>query len=389
MKQLHAKAALVQMIAATVLALANNACNPIRVSDGDSGWSPLAEQTPVDVFNEGLRALHDRQYEAAITRFSYAIAKRQLQFGAYLHRGQAFAALRDWQPALRDFSTASRLKPHEPYPYELRGRALTQMGDTNEAIAALSQAILLTKSPHAPHHYWRGLAYFAERNYSRALLDLNLAIKSQNARSARSLRARYHYYRGLTHRELGRHKRSRADLENAYRIIPPDDYLIDEIAVLLKEMDRPTECPSKPGTDASQVVSVAVIDFDVPATASADLGTVVADACRGVIWSVSGLILVERERMKLIFDEEDLMQSIQCDDTKCLVRYGRKLRAQKIVHGRVSDISGNWHVTVQMIDVASGAVDAIKSSNVDRVTSELLKQVRANTCETIMAAFGR
>ena len=72
---------------------------------------------------------------------------------------------------------------------------------------------------------------------------------------------------------------------------------------------------------------------------------------------------------------------------KCLVDYGRKLRAQKIIHGRVSRVGEAYVITIKMIDVGSAAVDAIENAKVLAGVEQLVDFVPPTTCRLLRDAL--
>jgi len=140
-----------------------------------------------------------------------------------------------------------------------------------------------------------------------------------------------------------------------------------------------TDLP-RPSKDS---VSLAVIDLRVDEGLSAGVGRALADLCRGVVQDSGQYILLDRESIVDILGEEDFVATVECDDTRCLVDYGKKLRAQKMVHGRVSKVGESMVLTLKMLDVGSAAVDAFKTATVSGDIDRLLDVVEPKACELI------
>ena len=137
---------------------------------------------------------------------------------------------------------------------------------------------------------------------------------------------------------------------------------------------------------ASGPISLAVIDLDAD-EALRPVADAVADMCRMTIGGASGLILVDRNSMVHILGEEDFAASMQCDDTRCLVNYGRKLRAQKLMHGRLSRLGDDSLLTLKIVDVSSGAVDSFSTTRIPGGDNAVLEATDAIACDLLHDAL--
>jgi TolB-like protein len=133
--------------------------------------------------------------------------------------------------------------------------------------------------------------------------------------------------------------------------------------------------------------SIAVVDFDAGDDVPQGTTRAVSDLCRGVIQDTGRFILVDRQSMVHILGEEDFAAAVKCDDTRCVVNYGRKLRAQKMLHGRISKVGDTLVLTMKVVDVGSAAVDALETARVQSGEDELLDLVESKACTLIHAAL--
>lgn len=131
---------------------------------------------------------------------------------------------------------------------------------------------------------------------------------------------------------------------------------------------------------------MAVVDFFVEKSLGSTIDRGLADICRSAIQESGLFILIDRENMLTILGEEDFASVIKCDDTKCLVDYGKKLRAQKMVHGRLSQVGDAFVLTIKLTDVSTGKVESFKTSQIRGSTDELLKWVQPQTCQLLREA---
>ncbi len=148
---------------------------------------------------------------------------------------------------------------------------------------------------------------------------------------------------------------------------------------------RLTELPDRRG---QEMESVAVIDFQSASSLADDTSRGLADLCRAAIQESGRYILVDRHLMLEILGEEDFAAVVDCDDTRCLVDFGKKLRAQKMVHGRVSRVGGTLVLTLRMTDVGSAKIDAFKTVKVCGDVGLAADSISPLTCELLREALG-
>lgn len=129
--------------------------------------------------------------------------------------------------------------------------------------------------------------------------------------------------------------------------------------------------------------SVAVLDFQVSDDLNHSIGESFADVSRDAVLQSGRFVLIERENIRAILAEEDFAATFKCDDTKCLVDYGKKLRAQKIIHGRVNRIGESFLITIKILDVASASIEGLKTAKVKGGVEFALDYVQPVTCEIL------
>lgn len=151
---------------------------------------------------------------------------------------------------------------------------------------------------------------------------------------------------------------------------------------------KPTKCDLPDWPNHAPEVSLVVFDFRVT-TSSGDAaaGEVLADLCRQAVHDAERFTMVTREDMSLVLKEEDFTSILKCDDTTCLVNYGKKLRAQKIIYGKASKLGQQWRLSIQMLDVSRGVEDTRKTSQPVGDVEALADVVPALTCELLKTAM--
>ena len=135
--------------------------------------------------------------------------------------------------------------------------------------------------------------------------------------------------------------------------------------------------------------SVAVFDFRVDDDISPSAGEALADFCRQAVQESRRLLLVDRENMRSLLTEEDFAASVQCDDTRCLVDYGRKLRAQFVIHGRAAKIGRAYVLSLKMLDVATTELISIRNTKSHRSLEDFLNLAGPTTCELLHDALSQ
>jgi len=97
--------------------------------------------------------------------------------------------------------------------------------------------------------------------------------------------------------------------------------------------------------------TLAVIDFDVGENIPKDTGRAAADICRDALATTRRFKLMDRNHIKSILGEQDFVAAVRCDNTACIVRYGRVLQAQQMVHGRITALGDAYTLHIGMTDV--------------------------------------
>jgi tetratricopeptide (TPR) repeat protein len=150
--------------------------------------SPLAAAND---FDEGCKALDQKEYDVAITHFDAVLRKRPTA-AAFYNRGNAHLGKRDYDRAAADFGQALSLEPRMADALYGRARAWSHGGRCDLAIADYSQVIgLAPKSVLA--YSGRADTYYQKRDYERAIADYTEVIRL-DPRQARAFNNRGRAY---------------------------------------------------------------------------------------------------------------------------------------------------------------------------------------------------
>jgi tetratricopeptide (TPR) repeat protein len=95
---------------------------------------------------------------------------------AFINRGNVYAAARDIDRALADYSKAIELDPNEAKAFSNRGAAYQAEGEIERAFADYDEAIRLNPNGAAAFNN-RGIAYQAQGDLDRAIADYGEAIR--------------------------------------------------------------------------------------------------------------------------------------------------------------------------------------------------------------------
>lgn len=140
--------------------------------------------------------------------------------------------------------------------------------------------------------------------------------------------------------------------------------------------------------EVAEPLTLAVLDFHVPEDqATPQTGTALADFCREAIRESGRYRLVDRAHMRAILTEEDFAASVNCDSTRCLVDFGRKLAARYLVHGRVTRVEQTRVLTLALVDVQTTEVVALRNIKTPGSFEELLDLTPAITCQLLYDAL--
>ncbi len=132
------------------------------------------EERSMEILQEGLKSMAKIDYKNSVEQFSDAISVWPNNALAYLHRGNARAALGDIAAAKRDWDRATELNPDLADAYTARGTQYRIEGANEQAIRELNRSIQLRPSVDA--YYQRGQLYAALEDYSKAIADFDRSI---------------------------------------------------------------------------------------------------------------------------------------------------------------------------------------------------------------------
>lgn len=130
----------------------------------------------------GKKLLEKGDYESAVEHFTSFI-KKEKDYRAFMGRAQAFIQLKEYNKAIKDYSSAIDLEKEDSRIYYNRGNCFLEMGEEQAAFADFNEALKLDPANYHAYNS-RGFMYFqkdslekAEEDYLRAIsLNLNFRL---------------------------------------------------------------------------------------------------------------------------------------------------------------------------------------------------------------------
>jgi TolB-like protein len=122
-------------------------------------------------------------------------------------------------------------------------------------------------------------------------------------------------------------------------------------------------------------LNVAVLEFDARGGISKEDAASLSDAFQGQIIETHEFIVVDRNRIKSILQEQGFQQSEACSQVECIVEVGRILKVEKMFAGTIGKVGKIYTVNIQVIDVATAQILQNKSRRHDGEIEELLTEV--------------
>ena len=150
-------------------------------------WIPLAavllagcsKNDGADSIAEGMTAMENKEYQAALEDFKTAVALGENDAAAYRGEGLALMGLGQYAEAAQAFDTALAATD-EKMPNTKRdilyykGTALYKNGDYDNTISVCDEILNLSQEGDA--YYLRGACYMAQGDYDKAKTDFDAAV---------------------------------------------------------------------------------------------------------------------------------------------------------------------------------------------------------------------
>ncbi len=123
--------------------------------------------------------------------------------------------------------------------------------------------------------------------------------------------------------------------------------------------------------DSTERISVGVVDFTGLGLDEAEV-RILSDRLRAELVDTGRFLVVERERMNEILQEQGFQQAGDCSSDACAVELGRLIGVNNMIAGSVGRLGQTYTSTVRLIDVETGEIIARASDDCQCEIDELL-----------------
>ncbi|MFH0947725.1 MAG: CsgG/HfaB family protein [Elusimicrobiota bacterium] len=122
-----------------------------------------------------------------------------------------------------------------------------------------------------------------------------------------------------------------------------------------------SEKPIKQQSDIkTEKLNIAVADFSGKNVSAAD-ASIVADFLRTELVNIGTYDVIEKANMDKILAEAAFQQA-GCTTSECAVQIGKILNVQKMIVGSLSKLEGIYYITVSIVNVETGKIDASQTA---------------------------
>lgn len=141
-------------------------------------------------------------------------------------------------------------------------------------------------------------------------------------------------------------------------------YLVSIVAPAVLSQQKPTK-----------KLNVAVLDFEDRGGVTKQDAASLSDVFQGKIIETNEFIVVDRNRIKAILNEQGFQQSEACSQVECVAEVGKILRVEKMFVGTIGKVGKIFTVNIQLVDVATAQIVQNKSRTTDGSIEELLTDI--------------
>lgn len=125
--------------------------------------------------------------------------------------------------------------------------------------------------------------------------------------------------------------------------------------------------------EASQSkINIAVLDLDNRGEFKQSEIKLFTDRVNAEIIKVERFIVIERQQIDEILNEQGFQQSGACSDQECLLEVGQLLAVQKVIGGSIGKVENMYPVNLKIIDVTTGKIETQVVRDFEGSKSDLL-----------------
>jgi len=122
-------------------------------------------------------------------------------------------------------------------------------------------------------------------------------------------------------------------------------------------------------------LNIAVLEFEPRGGVSKEDAASLSDAFQGQIIETGEFIVVDRNRIKSILQEQGFQQSEACSGVECIVEVGKILKVEKMFAGTIGKVGKIFTINVQVIDIGTAQIEQNKSRRHDGDVEDLLIEI--------------
>ncbi len=126
-------------------------------------------------------------------------------------------------------------------------------------------------------------------------------------------------------------------------------------------------------------LNVAVMDFDARAGLTKEEAMTLSDVVQANIVNMEEFIVVDRQRIRQILEEQGFQQSEACSQVECIVEAGKILKVEKMVAGTIGKIGTLYNISLQVVDVSTAQIQSTKSrqfgGDIEDIVQDILPEL--------------
>ncbi len=122
-------------------------------------------------------------------------------------------------------------------------------------------------------------------------------------------------------------------------------------------------------------INLAVLEFEARGGVSKEDAASLSDAFQGQIIETGEFIVVDRNRIKSILQEQGFQQSEACSQVECIVEVGKILKVEKMFAGTIGKVGKIYTINIQVIDIATAQINQNKSRRHSGDIEDLLTDI--------------
>ena len=122
-------------------------------------------------------------------------------------------------------------------------------------------------------------------------------------------------------------------------------------------------------------MNVAVLDFDARAGLTKEEAMTLSDVVQANIVNMGEFVVVDRQRIRQILEEQGFQQSEACSQVECIVEAGKILRVEKMITGTIGKIGSLYNIGIQVVDVATAQIQSTKSRQYSGDIEDIVRDI--------------